>query len=114
MESISIGEARSRFSELVSRIASGERFVIRRRERPVAALISVMELERLERASRAAERLALALGQSAELLKQIEAGQVHAAMAAFGLWRDETDLAGLVDEVYENRRLQPRRAAVIP
>jgi prevent-host-death family protein len=114
MESISIGEARSRFSELVSRIASGERFVIRRRERPVAALISVAELERLERRSRAAERLALALGQNAELLEQIEAGEAHPAMAAFGLWRDETDLAGLADEIYENRRLQPRRAAAIP
>jgi antitoxin (DNA-binding transcriptional repressor) of toxin-antitoxin stability system len=35
MEGINVAEAKSRFSELVSRAASGERFLIRRRERPL-------------------------------------------------------------------------------
>jgi len=61
MQTISVGEAKSRFSELISRTAAGERFLIQRRQRPVAVLISAPELERLERASRAARRLALAL-----------------------------------------------------
>jgi prevent-host-death family protein len=112
VERINIGEAKGRFSELVSRAAGGERFLIQRRERPVAVLISVTELERLERTSQAARRLALALGQSAELLGQIEAGEVHPAMASFGLWRDEDELADLAGEIYANRQSQPSRAEV--
>jgi prevent-host-death family protein len=109
MDSISIAEAKSRFSELVSRTAAGERFLIRRRERPAAVLISTADLERLERGWQAAQRLALALGQSAELMQQIEAKEVHPAMAAFGLWRDEADLDGLAGEIDDNRQRQASR-----
>lgn len=109
MDSISIAEAKSRFSELVSRTAAGERFLIRRRERPAAVLISTTELERLERGWQAAHRLALALGQSAELMQQIEAREVHPAMAAFGLWRDEADLDTLPGEIEANRQRQASR-----
>ena len=112
MEGINIAEAKGRFSELVSRAASGERFLIRRRERPLAVLIGAAELEKLERGSQAAHRLALAFGQSAELMGQIEAGEVHPAMAAFGLWRDEADLEALTDEVYDNRRRQASRPGI--
>jgi prevent-host-death family protein len=108
MDNISIAEAKSRFSELVSRTAAGERFLIRRRERPVAVLIGAADLERLERGWQAARRLALALGQSAELMQQVEAKEVHPAMAAFGLWRDEADLEGLADEIDEDRRQATR------
>ena len=113
METISIGEAKSRFSELVSRATAGERFLIRRRNRPVAALIGSVELERLERLSETAHRLALVLGQDAELLRQIEAGEVHPAMAAFGLWRDEEELAGLAEEIAANRQRQATRPEVV-
>jgi prevent-host-death family protein len=47
MERINVAEAKSRFSELISRAAAGERFIIQRRERPVAALIGAAELERV-------------------------------------------------------------------
>jgi prevent-host-death family protein len=103
METINVAEAKSRFSELISRAASGERFIIQRRERPVAALIGTTELERLERTSRAARRLALALGQSEDILDKIERRELHPAMAAFGLWREETDLAALADEIVAER-----------
>jgi prevent-host-death family protein len=106
VERLSIGEAKSRFSQLVSRAAAGERFLIQRRERPVAVLINPTELERLERASQLATQLALALGQNAALLQRIEQGELHPAMAAFGLWQDETDLETLVDEIYQNRQEQ--------
>lgn len=112
MEIISVTEAKSRFSELISRAASGERIIIQRREQPVAVLISATELNRLERLSRTARELALALGQNAELLEQIELGKVHPAMVAFGLWRDEPGFATLVDEVYANRRRQVARLEV--
>ena len=106
METINVAEAKSRFSELISRAASGERFIIQRRERPVAALIGATELERLERTSRAARRLALALGQDEAILEKIEQRELHPAMAAFGLWRDETDLAALAEEI-ESERIKP-------
>ncbi len=106
MKDTSIAEAKSRFSDLVSRAAAGERFLIRRRGRPMAALISVEELKRLERMSEMARKMALALGQDAELLAQIEAGEAHPIAAAFGLWRDEQDLSGLTEEIYANRRHQ--------
>lgn len=109
MESISIGKAKSQFSELISRAASGERLLIQRRERPVAVLISPAELERLERASQLANQLALALGQRREILQQVEQGELHPAMLAFGLWQDEADLESLEDEIYRNRQDQGSR-----
>ncbi len=111
MESINVAEAKSRFSELISRTAAGERFIIKRRERPVAALIGSAELERLERASRAARRLALALGQSEGTLERVERSELHPAMAAFGLWRDETGLVALTDGIAEERLKTPARPA---
>jgi prevent-host-death family protein len=112
MENVSVGEAKSRFSELISRATGGERFLIRRRSRPVAVLIGTTELERLERMSHAASQLAQVLGQDPELLKEIEDGQVHPIMAAFGLWRDQEDLATLTREIYANRRLQGVRKEI--
>lgn len=109
METINVAEAKSRFSELISRASTGERFLIQRRERPVAALIGAAELERLERTSRAARRLALALGQEVAILEKVEQRELHPAMAAFGLWRDEADLAALADEIAGERLKPPTR-----
>jgi prevent-host-death family protein len=104
MESLNVADAKSRFSELISRAAAGERFIIQRRARPVAALIGATELERLERASQAARRLALALGQNKTILEKVERDELHPAMAAFGLWQEEPDLADLADEIAAVRR----------
>jgi len=49
-------------------------------------------------------RLALALGQDADLLEQIERGEVHPAMAAFGLWRDDPSLENITEEIYRARQ----------
>ena len=112
METINVAEAKSRFSELISRAATGERFIIQRRERPLAALIGTTELERLERTSRAARRLALALGQGEAILEKIERRELHPTMAAFGLWQDEDDLADLADEIATERLKQPSRPPI--
>jgi len=109
MDTVNVADAKSRFSELISRAATGERFIIKRRERPIAALIGTSELERLERTSRAARRLALALGQGEAILDKIELRELHPAMAAFGLWREEPDLAVLVDEIASERLRQNNR-----
>ena len=109
MEKINVAEAKSRFSELISRAATGERFIIQRRERSVAALIGVEELDRLERMSRAARHLALALGQEEDIVEKIERRELHPAMAAFGLWKDETDLDEIANEIEVNRIKPPAR-----
>ena len=62
MEIINVVEAKSRFSELFSRVATGERILFQRRERTIAALISASDFERLEPTVQAACRLAVALG----------------------------------------------------
>jgi prevent-host-death family protein len=46
---VGVAEAKSRFSELVNRAAyGGERFLIERRGKPVGAIVSAEDLERLE------------------------------------------------------------------
>lgn len=112
MENINMSEAKSRFSEFLSRAASGERFVILRRERPLAAIIGAGELARLERSAEIVRRLAQTLGQSKDLLESIEAGKAHPAMAAYGLWKDENDLAHLEERVKKNRQRPSSRLKV--
>ncbi|MCC6501362.1 MAG: type II toxin-antitoxin system Phd/YefM family antitoxin [Anaerolineales bacterium] len=102
MVEINIAEAKSSFSELVSRTAAGERFVIRRRGKALAALVNPSVLERLERNAGMAYRLALALGQDAALLSAVEKNEVHPAMSAFGLWKNE-ELEDLANEIYAER-----------
>ena len=65
-----------------------------------------------ERTVQMGHSLALALGQNPELLARIEQGELHPAMAAFGLWRDEDDLANLADEIAANRQNQIDRPAL--
>ena len=112
MENISMSEAKSHFSEFLSRAASGERFIIMRRERPLAAIIGAGELAQLEHSAEIARKLAQSLGQSSVLLKSIADGDVHPAMAAFGLWKDEDDLADLEEKVRNNRNRTSSRSRV--
>jgi len=49
---IGVAQAKAKLSELLARVAYGdEQYVIERRGKPVAALVSVEDLERLEAAS---------------------------------------------------------------
>jgi prevent-host-death family protein len=114
MTDLNVVEAKSRFSEVLARAAGGERFVIRRRSRPLAVLVSAGEWERLQRTAELGQHLAQALGQDPELLGAIAAGEAHPLMAAFGLWQHEEELAGLSDEVARNRMAQPPRPAAVP
>lgn len=111
MENENMAEAKSRFSELISRTSVGERFITRRRERSIAVLINPFELGKMGRASRAARRLALALGQDEALLAQKERRETHPAMAAFGLWK-EPSLDHFIEKVYASREHAPNRPGV--
>ena len=112
MKTLNVVETKSKFSDYLSRAASGERFIIQRRGRKLAALIGVEDLAQLERSRAMMRRLALSLGQTPELLDRIERGEAHPAMAAFGLWADEEDLDGLDKRIRANRDRQPSRPAI--
>jgi prevent-host-death family protein len=112
MEIVSVGEAKNRFSELISRAAAGERFLIQPVGQPAVLLVSAAELEYREQPVFDATRLARELGQSEALLKSIEAGELHPAMAAFGLWGNEPDLDTLTSEIYTNRERQVSRPSI--
>jgi prevent-host-death family protein len=111
MTDLNIVEAKSRFSEVLARAAAGERFVIHRRSRPLAVLVSPAEWERLQRTAELGSHLAQALGQDPAILAAVAEGAMHPIMAAFGLWREETELDGLGDEIAANRTGQPDRTA---
>jgi prevent-host-death family protein len=104
MKNISMSDAKNHLAEFVTRAASGERFMILRRERPLAAIIGAGELARLKHLAVIVRRLARVLGQSKRLLQSIEAGKTHPAMAAYGLWADEAVLAGPEKTIQKNRR----------
>ena len=65
--------------------------------------ISPADRERLQRSTASSYQLAQALGQDPAILAAIAEGTVHPIMAAYGLWRDEEDLADLASEIERNR-----------
>jgi prevent-host-death family protein len=79
---LGVGEAKKRLSELMSRVVyRGERFLIRRRGKPMAALVSPEDLARLEQ----------------------EPTSPKGALAAVGAWVDFEGLDEVVREIYEQR-----------
>ncbi len=84
---LGIAEAKKRFSELVDRVARGERFLVSRRGKPAVALVSPSEA----REGRGARPLGLA-----------------AAAGALAEWEE---LGALPDEIYAARRKSRDRAA---
>ena len=79
---LGVGEAKKRFSELMSRVTYGrERFLIRRRGKPMAALVSADDLARLEQ----------------------EPASPKGVLAAVGAWADFEGLDEVVREIYEQR-----------
>jgi prevent-host-death family protein len=114
MTDINVVEAKSRFSEVLARAAAGERFVIHRRSRPLAVLVSSAEWEKLQRTAALGHHLAQSLGQDPHILAAIAEGKMHPIMAAFGLWQEEEELADLSIEIAENRMNQPQRPAIAP
>jgi prevent-host-death family protein len=112
MITMSVGAAKSRFSEMISRAAAGERFVIERREKPIAVVISVEELARLEgRANRAVEA-ARAYGLDEEIVRGVREGALHPIMAVYGALADQPEWDVIAKDIYKNRRRKSRRKSV--
>jgi len=84
---------KARLSEFIGRVAYGrERLLVLRRGKPVAALVSVEDLRRLEALE--------AGGAASEPGHELAA---HPIMAAFGGWAGRDDLDELVEEIYADR-----------
>ena len=86
-ERVSAAKAKAQLSMLITEVAyGGKRFIIERRGKALAALISVEELERLE--------------QSQEL-----PGQADWTLALVGAWSVLTneEIDSLIEEVYSSR-----------
>lgn len=82
MPKVSVAEAKSHLSELIARSAHGrERFVITRRDRPVAALVSLEDLR---------------------IIEQQQQRQGLASVA--GKWRGFDELAEAMGDLAEQRR----------
>jgi prevent-host-death family protein len=82
---VSVSEAKRDFSELMSRVAlQGERFVLERRGKAMAALVDVKELERIE----------------AQAGKPGKKG----LLAAVSAWEDYPQLERFIARLYSARR----------
>ncbi len=87
-KSFSTADIKARLSEMIGKVVYGhERLIVLRRGKPVAALVSLQDLRRLEELEAAAAKQP----------------NVHPIMRAFGGWADRDDLDALTSEIYEHR-----------
>jgi prevent-host-death family protein len=89
-KSVSVAEAKSRFSELVNRASYGqERFLVERRGKPVGAIVSPEDLARLEGGERTPPR--------------------HGLLAAVGALADIDGFEEIMEEIVRQRASAPDR-----
>jgi prevent-host-death family protein len=84
---ISAAQAKAQFSSLLAEVAhGGQHIIIERRGRPFAALVSVEDLEQLER-------------------YRASSSTPQGALALVGAWRDmgDAELDAIIDEIYVQR-----------
>lgn len=84
-------EFKAKLSEFLGRVAfTRERLVVTRHGKPIAALVPMDDLRRLER-------------MDADNLPVSKKSQEHPIMAVYGAWADRNDLDDLVVEIYADR-----------
>lgn len=91
---VSAAEAKAKLPELVARVAyAGEKYVIERRGKPLAALVGVADLQQLESTARS--------------------GQRQGALALVGAWAEVPDeeIDAIFEAIIANRAQQTGRAA---
>jgi prevent-host-death family protein len=93
--SVSAEELKRHLLQSLERVAPGdERLIVLEDGKPIAALVSIEDLRRLEALDDAP--------QDAE-----EAG--HPIMRVFGHWKEREDLDDLIAEIYADRQASPGR-----
>ena len=99
---------KARLSEFIGRVAYGrERLLVLRRGKPVAALINVEDLRRLEAMDSAAAVRTVSPGDAARK------PAAHPIMRAYGGWAERDDLDALVDEIYADRLATTEREVAL-
>jgi len=94
LKDISVAEAKSKFSEMIARtIYAGERFIVRRRGKPVAAIVGIDDLKKIQ------------LTDSSE-----DTGTLLAAAEA---WADFKDLDQVIEDIYRSRKKSADRKVTI-
>lgn len=86
-EKVSAAQAKAQLSALVAAVAyGGKHFIIERRGKPLAALVSVQDLERLEQG-------------------QATSAQPNWALALVGGWSELTDqeIDAFIEDIYSSR-----------
>ena len=88
VQKVSVAHAKAKLSELLARVAyGGDRYVIERRGKPVAALVGVDDLKKLDKAT-------------------AEAPEPEGALALVGLWADlvtDEEIDEMVAHIYAER-----------
>lgn len=83
IKKIGVAEVKKQFSTLISEVSlKGEHFIIERKGRPMAAVVSIKDLDRM-----------------GELKKPRRKG----LLAAIGAWEEFDDLEKMVVEIYKGR-----------
>jgi prevent-host-death family protein len=101
-------QVKARLSEFIGRVAYGrERLLVLRRGKPVAALVSVEDLRRLEALDSTAAK------KTPSSRSIAEGPGAHPIMRAFGSWADRDDLDELVGEIYTDRLTIPDREVTL-
>jgi antitoxin (DNA-binding transcriptional repressor) of toxin-antitoxin stability system len=91
-KNIGVAEVKKSFSAVISEVSlKGEHFVIEKKGKPMAALVSVQELQRIE------------VSKEKEKKKGL--------LAAIGAWEDFEDLESMVSAIYERRKKSKDRSA---
>jgi len=82
---LSVADAKREFSELMSRVQfRGERFIIERRGKPMAALVSVDDLKKIQSQAETPRQLGL--------------------IGIIGAWQDYPKLDDVISEIYNARK----------
>lgn len=81
---INVVEAKKRFSEIIGEVSfKKEKFIIKRKNRPVAAIVTLQDLEEIRSKGDIAEKRGL--------------------IAALGAWEEFEDLEDVIEEIYKKR-----------
>ena len=87
---VGVAEVKRHFSEVIGEVShNGEHFIIERKGKPVAALVSISDLESIEEAGAKGEKRGL--------------------LAAIGVWDDFEGFEEVIKHIYEKRKKSKER-----
>lgn len=90
-KSMGVAELKKHFSEIMSEISlKGEHFIIERKGKPVAVMVSIEDFDTIKRRGKKEEKKGL--------------------LAAVGAWEDFYGLDRVIEDIYKKRRISRDRS----